>query len=962
MLRDRLRAALAGEGGLVLIGGEAGIGKTALAEALLIEARDHGAAVLVGRCYDLTDTPAYGPWIELLARSREVGLPPLPPALSGASNRDGYTGQITLFDQLREFLGSASEARPLVVFLDDLQWADAASNDLLRSLARSVATLPMLLVGAYRSDELPRDHPLSRLLPLLERETGAMHLHLQPLDLAAIRTLVDGQVLLAENDANRLAQDLHRRAEGNAFFAVQLLRSLEENGILRLSEDGWSLGDLHRVLVPPLVRQVIEGRLAHLADDVRGLLGLAAIIGQDVPFELWTRVAARSEDDLIAAVEAAIAAGLIDATDDGLGFRFNHALVREAIYEGILPLRRRGFHRLVAEALLEADAPDPNPVGYHLRQAGDPRAVHWLVTAGERAERVDAWATAATRYEMAVGLLNAAADLNADSGWLHLRIAFLTRYHDPHGAIVHAGSALAEARRVGDRRLAARALGTRGMVCCLAGTAREGLVDLRAGVHEIDAVASTPSTHPSLESEIEFAAGRGMFVITLAFSGLFGEALAEGERYFRPLEDDPETRLAPPHPGVRYALGFANAMLGRVPEAEHSYAGALAGLQVLRSEQGRLDPHLWYANVLRDKFAWFLLPFRTDDLEERQRVASELALMEARGDAARSVDAGLDSTRYMWMPLLVADGRWREVRQIALAGGGALAVYIRDFQSSVVAEIARLQGEPQIAWHLIRETWPEGAASEPGSRSVYFTLSMQRLAVELALDEHDFPTALAWLTMHDRWLAWMEAVLGLAEAKLLWARYHRLRGERPLAGERARLALALADAPRQPIALLRALRTLGEIATEDGRFDEADGLLDQAQTLALSCRIPFEEALTVLAQAELRAVTGRSGDALRLLENVWRICGPLGAKPTLARAEEVTALAANPAKPPRQRGLSARELEVLRLLAGGHSNQEMADLLSLSVRTVERHLSNAYLKIGAPGRTAAIAYALRNLT
>ena len=206
------------------------------------------------------------------------------------------------------------------------------------------------------------------------------------------------------------------------------------------------------------------------------------------------------------------------------------------------------------------------------------------------------------------------------------------------------------------------------------------------------------------------------------------------------------------------------------------------------------------------------------------------------------------------------------------------------------------------------------------------------------------------------------AVLGLAEAKLLWARYHRLRGERPLAGERARLALALADAPRQPIALLRALRTLGEIATEDGRFDEADGLLDQAQTLALSCRIPFEEALTVLAQAELRAVTGRSGDALRLLENVWRICGPLGAKPTLVRAEEVAALAANPAKPPRQRGLSARELEVLRLLAGGHSNQEMADLLSLSVRTVERHLSNAYLKIGAPGRTAAIAYAFRNLT
>jgi len=236
------------------------------------------------------------------------------------------------------------------------------------------------------------------------------------------------------------------------------------------------------------------------------------------------------------------------------------------------------------------------------------------------------------------------------------------------------------------------------------------------------------------------------------------------------------------------------------------------------------------------------------------------------------------------------------------------------------------------------------------------------LAVDLALDEHDFPTARSWLTVHDRWLAWMGAVLGLAEGKLLWARLHRLSGERGLAEEQARSALAHASEPRQPLALVRAYRTLGEIVGEDGRFEEATAFLDQSRTLSASCQIPFEEALTILAQAELLAVTGRAGDALRLLEDVWRICGPLGAKSALARAEAIAAIAANPDVRFAHRGLSARELEVLRLLANGHSNQEIADLLSLSIRTVERHLSNAYAKIGAHGRTAAIAYVLRHLT
>src|SRR5262249_45232730 len=163
---------------------------------------------------------------------------------------------------------------------------------------------------------------------------------------------------------------------------------------------------------------------------------------------------------LIAVVEEAQAKGLVEATDDGLGFRFSHALVREAIYEGILPLRRRGLHRAVAEVLLEAQSPDPTAIGYHLRQPGGPRAVECLAAA--RAERTDAWVTAAARYRMAADLLDAGGDRDEEAGWLRLRVGFLIRYIDPHDAISQADAAFSIARRTGDRRMAARALCLRG--------------------------------------------------------------------------------------------------------------------------------------------------------------------------------------------------------------------------------------------------------------------------------------------------------------------------------------------------------------------------------------------------------------------------------------------------------------------------------------------------------------------
>ncbi len=190
-LHEVLAAALAGHGSLVLISGEAGIGKTTLAEATLAEAAEQGVLVLVGRCYDLAETPPYGPWREAFARAPgDDGLPLLPAAVLPPEHAgEVLGGQEAIVARVLGYLAALANRRPLVVLLDDLHWADPASLDLLRVVARNLADVPLLLLATYRADEVARRQPLFALLPLLAREARAARLDLQPLDAAAIGDL-----------------------------------------------------------------------------------------------------------------------------------------------------------------------------------------------------------------------------------------------------------------------------------------------------------------------------------------------------------------------------------------------------------------------------------------------------------------------------------------------------------------------------------------------------------------------------------------------------------------------------------------------------------------------------------------------------------------------------------------------------------------------------------------------------
>jgi DNA-binding CsgD family transcriptional regulator len=272
------------------------------------------------------------------------------------------------------------------------------------------------------------------------------------------------------------------------------------------------------------------------------------------------------------------------------------------------------------------------------------------------------------------------------------------------------------------------------------------------------------------------------------------------------------------------------------------------------------------------------------------------------------------------------------------------------------------QGEPDRAWERVTQLLPQGPATEPGDSYFAHTITAVALAAELALDARDLTTARRWIETHDRWLDWSGAWLWQADNKLLWARLAELSGDLALVTRHAERALGHASNPRQPLRLVAIHRFLGRLESQQRQFSSAAMHLDRSLTLASACAAPFERALTLLALAELHIDTGRPQEAQTSLDEVRAICVPLHAAPTIARIDTLQSRLATPATPvpvyPDR--LTTREVEVLRLIAAGQSNREIADALFLSIRTVERHIANIYLKIDTHSKAEATAYAFRN--
>ena len=320
-----------------MIGGEAGIGKTTLVRTLAREAADAGILVLTGHCYDLSTTPPYGPWLDLAARYVQTdNLPPLPAALVG-NGIEEIRSQAALFAEVRAFLAAVATERPTLLVLEDLHWADPSSLELLRHLAVHVQTLPLLLLVTYRIDEPTGHNPFYRQLPALIRDADGLRLDLHRLDVDDLRALVASRWHLPAPEENRLVDYLERHAEGNPLYAKELLRTLEEEGLLR--QVGRILGvGRNRPRCPPALSPpghrgpggaFGRGDAPAVSDGGRHRPGGAARPLGDRSWG-WMRTSCWP------IIEHAVEAHLLEAEFVGTRVRFAHALTREALYEGML--------------------------------------------------------------------------------------------------------------------------------------------------------------------------------------------------------------------------------------------------------------------------------------------------------------------------------------------------------------------------------------------------------------------------------------------------------------------------------------------------------------------------------------------------------------------------------------------------------------------------------------------------
>jgi tetratricopeptide (TPR) repeat protein/transcriptional regulator with XRE-family HTH domain len=900
MLSGCLDEAIDGRGRLVLISGEAGIGKTTLASVLCREALEQSAVVLIGHCYDQTVTPPYGPWLELTEQySAGSRLPLLPRVLTRGTGAGHLTSQLELFEVVGSFVTNISAKQPLVVVLEDLHWSDPASLELLRHVGRHVAALPVLLIATYRGDELTRHHPLFQLLPLLVREAQPERIELRPLDNTDIESLVADRYTLAAPDQRRLVAYLLTHAEGNPFFLEELLRTLEAERVLGAATNGWSLGALDQAPVPTLVRQAIEGRLAHLDAETRGMLDIAAVIGRLVPFDLWQAISGADEDRTLDAAERASRAHLLHVDRGGAHVRFAHALTHEALYDGVVPPRRRMWHRRIGEALANTLQPDPDAVAYHFQRASDARAVDWLIQAGERATLSYAWRTAIERFDAAVHLMESDANRAQERCRLLFRLGRLVRWSNPAAGVAYLIDAHHSATAIGDRALEAYALADCGLVRCYAGEILQGIEELAAGVElletlpagDVDSVSRQAWTVEGLlrweyRSNRQIGVGelrpgvnprRGTLANWLAATGRFTEAIAMASSCLADIASGSIPRDNQDMEAY-YALGLAYAELGRPDDARAML------IRAREMYQGIHHPSM-VASVTMVLLSRVTIPYCTTALAEREQLAIEAEAAWSEGQGTLPEGLAPMATR---AAVLSIAGQWLELQTVFADEAMPLSARFPEWRV-LLGQMFRCQGSPARAWEQIRTILPEGPSTGPGGHWFGAATGAQRLAIDLALDAAGLTTAHSWLEAHDRWLAWSGAVRGRAEGQILWARYYHAAGDTAAARDTAQEALRLASDPQQPLALIAAHRFLGQLNTDLSQHAESEAHLGEALRLADACAAPFERALSLLALAELRSRIGQADEAQALLAEVRDICEPLGALPTLQHVDVVLA-------------------------------------------------------------------------
>jgi DNA-binding SARP family transcriptional activator len=423
-----LAGARGGRGRVVLVAGEPGIGKTRLAEEAARRAAAAGMGVAWGRCHEGDGAPALWPWAQV-ARQLSVGLAPgqlaatlgpsaawLGPLLPELAEPSPPAGPPPIADlgaarfQLNQavagLLRRLAEARPLLIVVDDLHWADVPSLSLLAFLAAELQDARLAVVCTYRDVEVLAGQPLADTLGALAREPVVERIPLGGLERSDVARLIGRTI--GGRPTEPLVDAVADRCGGNPFFITELLRLLQSER--RLAAPDAAAAARHDI--PVGVRDVLRRRLARLPAQTSTVLMVAAVAGRGFGLDLIEAVTGLDDEPALDAAEAAVLAGLVIEDDRAAGrYRFAHALVRETIYEDISRARRARLHARVVDALVAARGAEPEPaaeMAYHCWQAapviGAGRALPHLLRAGEQAIAQLAYEAADEQFERALEL------------------------------------------------------------------------------------------------------------------------------------------------------------------------------------------------------------------------------------------------------------------------------------------------------------------------------------------------------------------------------------------------------------------------------------------------------------------------------------------------------------------------------------------------------------------------------
>ena len=969
-LLSLLDQAAAGEPVVALISGDAGMGKTRLTAELAARAAPRGFTVLSGRCAELGDAVPYLPLADALrnATTGPSASRPLHDALAArpvlsrllpdlgtggaAEHMHRDLAQQQLFGAVLGLLAEIAGQQPVLLILEDMHWADRSTRDLLTFLSRVLHRERVVVIATYRTDDLHRSHPLRPVVGELLRLPSVTAVELGPLPDAAmaehLTALAMGGLSAASLDA------IIRRAEGNPYYAEELLAAALRHG----SE------------LPAGLAGLLLARVERLSPAAQHVLRAAAVAGRRMDDELVRLASGLVAGDYEEAVRESVASQLL-IPDGDAGYAFRHALIREAIYADLLPGERTRMHARLAELLsdearLAAEPGTAAELAHHCLASHDiPGAFAASVRAGREALRLAAPAEAHRHFDQALALWERVSEPEELAGMSRGWLAFDSAESSARsGDVARTVSQLRRLRGylnpADDPRLACR-VGER---------LAYYLLEINEATEADETAAAAIGVLPADPPRWERARALATYAQTRMHCGDEATALATAQQAR-------EAARAADAPWLEadtlVTLGLLDERRGRPKEAVDQMT--LAFQQASTSKL--LDVHL------RAAFQLARIHLERGDLADASRVAHQgLQVADKYGLSMAPYGLDLQYTHYL---AHYAEGAWDHAQQVT-DGFTARVTSVAEARLSAMAlfiDVAR--GNPNVA---DRVTWMRPFWAEDS----FGAFIAQSLIAENALWQGDAELAAAEVAAvigdHAEFAEKSPPIIRVAATGL--AAQADLAARARAAGETEKAAAAVAAAaelielaregaayPSKPLYAL-GVEGRGWLARAEAEWLRAQGRNDpDAWCEVIEVFGPsfvYERARSQWRLAEALAEAGQREEAQQAWRLALDVARGLAAQPLVRALHDLgrrarldtgpvdaaaAAEGAGPA-PGLLSGLTAREREVLRLLAQGSSNREIAAELFIAPKTASVHVSNILAKLGAASRTEAAAIAHRN--